>query len=179
MHFLIKWLTGIIAITNSKGDSASPWKIPLWIITLVKPSPLAVSPFFHGIFNELYKFPRYLVNFKIVYYPALRDLLMCLFIVNPRHNWIFPSRFVSREDVLISFHRYLWYRCDILSITCRIVHGLLANRKSPSKFLPLLFCTLSVGTFWVCTCWRRLLFGESFWIMVVLCHLMSSIYSFL
>ena len=36
VHFLSMWLSGIIAITNSNGDSASPWKIPLWIFTTAK-----------------------------------------------------------------------------------------------------------------------------------------------
>ena len=31
VHFLSKWLSDIIAIINSNGDSASPWNIPLWI----------------------------------------------------------------------------------------------------------------------------------------------------
>ena len=31
VHFLSIWLSGIMAIMNSKGDCASPWKIPLWI----------------------------------------------------------------------------------------------------------------------------------------------------
>ena len=31
VHFLSMWLRGIEAIMNSKGDSASPWKISLWI----------------------------------------------------------------------------------------------------------------------------------------------------
>ena len=37
------WLSGIIAITNSNDDSASPWKISLWIFTSVKLFPSAVN----------------------------------------------------------------------------------------------------------------------------------------
>ena len=43
LHFLSIWLSGIITITNSNGDSASSWKTPLWIFTSVKLFPPAVS----------------------------------------------------------------------------------------------------------------------------------------
>ena len=43
VHFLSMWLSGITAIMNSKGDSASPWKIPLWIFVSAKLHPPAVS----------------------------------------------------------------------------------------------------------------------------------------
>ena len=33
VHFLSMWMSGIIAIINSNGDSASPRNIPLWIDT--------------------------------------------------------------------------------------------------------------------------------------------------
>ena len=36
VHFLSMWLSGIIAITNSNGNSASPWNIPLWIFASAK-----------------------------------------------------------------------------------------------------------------------------------------------
>ena len=35
-YFLSMWLSGIIAIMNSNGDSASPWKIPLWAFASAK-----------------------------------------------------------------------------------------------------------------------------------------------
>ena len=43
MHFLCMWLSGIMAIMNSKGDIASPWKIPLWIFVSANLLPPAVS----------------------------------------------------------------------------------------------------------------------------------------
>ena len=43
MHCLRMWLSGIIAITNSNGDSASPWNMPLWIFTSAKIFPSAVN----------------------------------------------------------------------------------------------------------------------------------------
>ena len=36
VHFLSMWVSGIIAIMNSRGGSASPWKIPLWIFVSAK-----------------------------------------------------------------------------------------------------------------------------------------------
>ena len=43
VHFLSMWLSGIMAIMNSKGDSVSPWKIPLWVFISAKLLPPAVS----------------------------------------------------------------------------------------------------------------------------------------
>ena len=43
VHFLSMWLSGIMAIMNSKGDSASPGKIPLWIFVSDKLLSPAVS----------------------------------------------------------------------------------------------------------------------------------------
>ena len=40
---LTMWLIGIMAITNSNGDSASPWNMPLWIFTSAKLFPPAVN----------------------------------------------------------------------------------------------------------------------------------------
>ena len=43
VHFLRMWLSGIMTIMNSKGDRASPWKIPLWIFASVNLLPPAVK----------------------------------------------------------------------------------------------------------------------------------------
>ena len=43
VHFLSIWFNGIIAIIKSNGDSASSWKIPLWIFTSAKLFPFAVN----------------------------------------------------------------------------------------------------------------------------------------
>ena len=42
-HFLGMLLSGIMTIMNSKGDSGSPWKMPLWIFVSAKLLPSAVS----------------------------------------------------------------------------------------------------------------------------------------
>ena len=51
MHFLNIWLKGIIAITNSKSDNTSHWKIPLWIFTSVKLFPPAVISTLYMVFS--------------------------------------------------------------------------------------------------------------------------------
>ena len=43
VHFLSKWFSGIMGITYSKGERASPWKIPLWIFASAKLLPPAVN----------------------------------------------------------------------------------------------------------------------------------------
>ena len=46
VHFLSMWLNGIISITNSEGEFASPWKIPFWIFTAAKIFPPAINSTF-------------------------------------------------------------------------------------------------------------------------------------
>ena len=43
VHFLSMWLSGIMAIMNNTGNSASPLKIPLWILVSTKLRPPAVN----------------------------------------------------------------------------------------------------------------------------------------
>ena len=43
VYFLSMWLSGIMPIMNSKGDRASPWKIPLWIFVSAKLLPPAAN----------------------------------------------------------------------------------------------------------------------------------------
>ena len=47
VHFLSMWLSGMMAVMNIKGDSASPWKIPLWIFVSTKLLPPALSSTLH------------------------------------------------------------------------------------------------------------------------------------
>ena len=84
MYFLIMWSSGIIAITNSNGDSRLPG------ISLTEVSPLLSfsscylfdSPVFNGILDKLYDFAGYLGHFKTI----LRDHIIYLFVVYPRHS---------------------------------------------------------------------------------------------
>ena len=43
VHFLSMWLSGVMAIMNSNGDRASPWKIPQWIFVSAKVLSSAVN----------------------------------------------------------------------------------------------------------------------------------------
>ena len=59
VHFLSMWFSGIMAIMNIRGDSASPWKIPLWIFVSAKPFLPAVnlnSSVFNILSDEVYDF---------------------------------------------------------------------------------------------------------------------------
>ena len=102
VHFLSMWLSGIIAIMNGHGNSASPRNIPLWIFASAKLFHPAVNStlqvFMVFLDND---FVIYLLHFETVYYPALGDHIINLFVVNPCHCHIFPSRFTLVEDVLI------------------------------------------------------------------------------
>ena len=81
-HFLSRWLSGIMAIMNSNGESASPWNILLWIFASAK----IPSPAFHSFLNNVYDFIWYFVHFEAVYFPVLQDHFICLFVVNPGHR---------------------------------------------------------------------------------------------
>ena len=75
VHFLSIWLSDIIAITNSNGDSAYNWNIPFCILTSCK-------LFFPAINSTLHFFMVSSVTLVdilyIYYYPALRDHIICL-----------------------------------------------------------------------------------------------------
>ena len=89
VHFLSLWLSGIMAIMNSKGDSASPWKIPLWIFAsdkLFRPAVNSIVQVLIGFLNKVNEFMWYFVHFEAVHNPALRNHIICLFIVNPGHS---------------------------------------------------------------------------------------------
>ena len=78
MHFLSMCLSSIIVITNNNGDSTSPWKTPLWILISCCQFKSVV---FHGIFDNLSDFARYLIDFNTFYYQALRDHIKCLIVL--------------------------------------------------------------------------------------------------
>ena len=58
VHFLIMWLSGFIAIINSNGESASPWKIPSGLSPLLKFYLLLSIP----LFNCYYYYYYYYLN---------------------------------------------------------------------------------------------------------------------
>ena len=83
VHFLSMWLSGIMAIMNSKGDRASPWKIPLDFCFSQASSPSCQfhRPGFHGFLDKVYDFMGYFVHFEAVYYLALWNHIIIIIIV--------------------------------------------------------------------------------------------------
>ena len=74
VHFLNMWLSGIITITNNNGESASLWKIPLWIFYLRKSFSACCQfhfPVFHDFPDGIHHFVGYLVHYYYYYYFAL------------------------------------------------------------------------------------------------------------
>ena len=69
VYFLNMWFSGIMAVMNSKRDSASPWKIPLWIFVSAKLLPRAVSSTLQVcmVFSMKFDFMWYFVHFETVY----------------------------------------------------------------------------------------------------------------
>ena len=57
------------------------------------------QPVFHGFLYKLYDFVEYLVQFKTVYYRALRDHIVCPFVINQRHSYIFASHKTEQEEI--------------------------------------------------------------------------------
>ena len=84
LYFLSMWLGGIIAIANSNGDSAPPW-------IFVSAKFFSFWCHFHcwgfyDFLDKIYNFVWYFVHFEAVYYPTLRDHIICIFVVNPGHS---------------------------------------------------------------------------------------------
>ena len=61
-----------------------------------------ISEFPCFFFHKLYEFVGYLVHFEIVCYPALRNHIVCLYVVDQRHSYIFSSRLALLEGALIN-----------------------------------------------------------------------------
>ena len=120
VNFLSMWLSGIIAIMNSNGDSASPWNIPLWNFASAKllPPPRCQFHFpgFHGFLDEVYDFMWYFVHFQAVYYPALWEHIICLFVVNLGHFSIRSCFFWGCADLYKVTLLCLCILCGIFSV---------------------------------------------------------------
>ena len=69
VHFLRMWLCGIMAITNSGGNSASPWKCIFWGLYLCSTFSSCCqfhSPGLYGLLDKLYDLIGYLIHFETV-----------------------------------------------------------------------------------------------------------------
>ena len=74
VHFLSICLSGIIAIMNSKGDSASPWNIPLWVFVSAKLLPPAVYFTFLVFMIKFMTLSDILYIFRQLIIQALQDV---------------------------------------------------------------------------------------------------------
>ena len=122
------------------------------------------SPVSHCIFEKLHDFAGYLVHFETVYNQSLPDHIVYVFVVNPHMARFFRLVFLSfrRWDQRLVALLYLWSTCSIPTVPRGTVRGILANRKSPPLFVPLVFSISSIGTLWVYSCLRWFLFGSLF-----------------
>ena len=74
VHFLSMWLSSIMVIMNSKGDSLISLENPCLDLSFSKTSFSCCqlpSPGLHGLFDEVSNFMWYFVHFETVHYPAL------------------------------------------------------------------------------------------------------------
>ena len=87
-HFLSMWFSGIMAIMNSKGDSASPWKMPLWIFVSAMLLPPVVSSSLQVFMVSSMKFMTScdICTFWDSVVSSFVDHIICLFLVNPGHS---------------------------------------------------------------------------------------------
>ena len=88
VHFLGKWLSGIMAIMNSNSDSTSSRNISLCIFASAKLFSSAINSTFQVLIvflDKVYDFVWYFVHFETVYHPALWYPIICLFVVKPGH----------------------------------------------------------------------------------------------
>ena len=166
MHFLNMWLSGIVAITNSNGDTTSPWNICTTLdFHLNKLFPLAL----HSTLQFFIVSSIHFMTFQAVLYILSQSIIQvcettCLFVVNLRHlhflsHFALLREFVCQCPVDLLFQLFL---SGILSVLRGTVRGF-ANSKHPSEFVLFVCSTLSEGTLCVYSCWEWFLFGGLFW----------------
>ena len=93
MHFLSIWLIGITVITNSSGDSASPWNKSLWIFISGFPPSVSSTLQFSIVFSI-----NFMTSSDILYILQRSIIQLCgtisyTFLVYSRRGEIFPFRF--------------------------------------------------------------------------------------
>ena len=147
VHLQNMWLSGIITITNSNGDSTSPWKISLWIFTSFKFFSFYCqfdSPVLQGIFdklNDLMPDILYILNSLLSSFAGLYHMPFCS---QSTPSLVFVVSFCCPWECLDQYIvglLYLWSSRGILSNPQGTVCSLLENCKSLPKFVPLVFFT--------------------------------------
>ena len=163
VHFLSMWFSDIMAIMNSKGDSASPWKMPLWVFVSAMFLPPAVSSTLQVFMVCSMKFMTSCDIF------TFWDIVISSF-VGACHM---PSCSQSGPEIdfsalscshlgCVDLWRVillcLWILCGILAVRPRTIHGLLTNSRFFPLFVLLVFSTSLVGRLWVCNCLGQFLY---------------------
>ena len=76
------WLSGVTAISNNDDDSASSWKIPLWIFSTAKVFPPAVNYTFQFFMASVVNFMTlsdilYILSCSVGWGCRIQRLLLC------------------------------------------------------------------------------------------------------
>ena len=116
VHFLSVWLSGIMAIMNSKGDWASLWQIPLWIFASADLLPPDVNSTLQVSMVLSMKF----ISTDILYILRLFIIQLCRTISYAFLSSIQP---VARSFylVLLSF-RMCWFIIIIIIFSLSVFH---------------------------------------------------------
>ena len=103
VHFLSMWLSGIMAVMNSKGDRASPWKIPLRIFASTNLLPPAVNSTLQVFMVLSIKF---MTSFAILYILRLFIIQLCRTI---SHAFLLSIQAIARFfRLLLPSFRMCW-----------------------------------------------------------------------
>ena len=79
VHFLSRWFSSIMSIMENPS-------LELCFRYASSSCGQQLSPGLHGLLDEVYDIMWYFVHYETVYYPALWDHIICLFVVNPGHS---------------------------------------------------------------------------------------------
>ena len=96
------------------------------------------------------------MHFKTTYYPALCDHIVSLSVINPHHNYIFPSRLALVENVsinliIITLLLLLLLEVFTSTLTDGFSHGVVSDSKSPqvSRIRLRILAVLSNAVVWI------------------------------
>ena len=150
-----------MAIMNSKGDSASPWKIPLWIFVSAKLFLPAVNSTLQVFMVFSMKFMTYILYILRHFIIQLCGTMSYAFLQSiqaiARCFFVWSCFRLACVDLCRVTLLCLWIRCGIISVLQEINLGLLGSNRSLPLFVLLIFSTLSVSKLWVYNCLEQFL----------------------
>ena len=114
VHFLSVGLSGIMAIMNSKGDRASPWKIPLRIYASAKLLPPAINSTLPVFMVLSIKF---LTSCNIVY-------IFRLFIIQMRNNYYYYYYYYYFTHLRGFYASVCWWFSTEVWVTASLLNSL-------------------------------------------------------